>query len=120
MSTGVTALDHPDPKPSRLRANRLRITQWIAAIEGVLVLVGAIPHLVVYLLAIVATGFYVAVGRNYTSPTARSLTWIFAGSQLLTVLVPIILFFAKTIAIIAIVGLAVVGLLILFTDRGKT
>ena len=120
MSTGVTALDHPDPKPSRLRANRLRITLWIGAIEGVLVLVGAIPHLVVYLLAIVATGFYVAVGRNYTSPTARSLTWIFAGSQLLTVLVPIILFFAKTIAIIVIVGLAVVGLLILFTDRGKT
>ena len=120
MSSGATALEQPNPKPSRLRANRLRITLWIAAIEGVLVLVGAIPHLVVYLLAIVATGFYIVIGRNYTSQTAHSLTWIFAGSQLLTVLVPIVLFFAKTIAIIAIVALAVVGLFILFTDRGKT
>ena len=120
MSSGATVLDHPNSKPPRLRANRLRITLWIAAIEGVLVLVGAIPHLAVYLLAIVATGFYVVVGRNYNSPTAHSLTWIFAASQLLVVIVPVFLFFAKTVAIVAIVALAVVGLFILFSDRGKT
>jgi len=117
MSSSSTVLDHPGSKPSKLRANRLKITLWIAAIEGVLVLVGVIPHLAVYLLAIVAIAFFAVWGRKFTSPTAKNLTWIFASSQLLAVLVPAVLFVAKWIAITAIIVVAVVGLVVLFTDR---
>jgi hypothetical protein len=120
MSSSPTVIDHGSSRPGRwLRANRVRITLWVGAIEGVLVLIGALPHLAVYLLAIVAIGFYALVGRKYTSPSARNLTWIFATSQLIAVLVPAVLHVAKWIAITAIIVVAVVGLVLLFTDRDK-
>jgi len=118
MSSTPTVIDHGSPKSQRyLRAHRVRITLWIGVIEGILVLFGVLPHLAVYLLAIVAVGFYVLVGRKYTSPTARDLTWVFATSQLLAVLVPALLFAFKWLAIAAIIGAAVVGLVLLFSDR---
>jgi hypothetical protein len=120
MASRATVLDHPGSKPSRyLRANRIKIALWIAVLEGILTLLGAIPHIAIYVLAVAAIGFYIAVGRKYTSPTARQLIWIFAASQLLAVLVPIVLFVAKWIAIVAIVVIAVGGLVILFADREK-
>ena len=66
-----------------LRVHRYRITLWIAAIEGLLVLLHVIPHIAVYVLAIVALAFWVLAARNYSSTTARQLSWIFAASQCL-------------------------------------
>ncbi len=120
MSSTPSVLDHRSSKPERwLRANRLKLTLWIGAIEGILTLIGAIPHLAIYLLAIVAIAFYALVGRKYSSATARHLTWIFAASQLIAVLVPGVLFFAKWIAVTAIVIVAVLGLILLFAERDK-
>jgi hypothetical protein len=116
----TSALDHPPSKPARyLREHRLRLTIWIGAIEGFLVLIGVIDHLVVYVLAAVAILWYFTMGRRYTSPTARNLSWIFAASQAVAVLVPAVLHVAKWLAITAVVVAAAIGLVILFTEREK-
>src|SRR5436309_13715495 len=100
-----------------LRRNRIKITLVIAVVEGLLVLVGVIPHLAVYVLAAVAIAFWAGAGRNYKSNLGRQLSWIFAASQAAAVLVPIVWFLAKTAAIIAIAIIAVVALIYLFTER---
>ena len=87
MSSGANALDQPGSKPSRyLREHRLRLTIWIGAGEGLLTLLGLIPHLAVYILAAVAIGFWVVAGRKYESATARHLAWIFAALCAVTTL----------------------------------
>jgi FtsH-binding integral membrane protein len=100
-----------------LRQNRIKIALWIAVAEGLLILIGVIPHWLVYGLAAVSIGFWALVGRNYKSASARNLSWIFAASQAACVLVPIVWFLAKTAAIVAIAVIAVVALIYLFTER---
>ncbi len=102
-----------------LRDHRYRITLWIAAPEGLLVFLHVIPHLVIYILAVVAMVFWLTAARTYRSNTARQVSWIFAASQALAVLVPILLFFAKWIAILSITALAVIALVFLFTERER-
>ena len=50
-----------------------------------------IPHVAVYVLAIGALAFWVLAARNYSSTTARQLSWILAASQCWCVLVPLLL-----------------------------
>jgi hypothetical protein len=108
-------------KPARyLRAHRFKLTFWIAAIEGLLVFVHVIPHLAMYVLAVVAIGLGITVARRYRSPTARNASWIFASSQALAVLIPVMLFFAKWFAVGAIGVIAVIALVILFAERRHT
>ncbi|HEY4347242.1 MAG TPA: hypothetical protein VGM80_06595 [Gaiellaceae bacterium] len=120
MAAQANVLDRPASKPAQyLRDHRLRITAWIGAGEGLLTLLHVIPHLAVYILAIAAVAFYITTARNYTSSTARQLTWIFAASQALAVLVPIVLHIAETVAVIAIAIIAAVALVFLFAERKK-
>ena len=100
-----------------LRHNRIKIALWVAVAEGLLTLVGVIPHWVVYGLAVVAIAFWAAAGRNYKSNLARQVSWIFAASQAAAVLVPILWFVAKWAAISVIAVVAVVALVYLFTER---
>lgn len=82
-------------------------------------LFGTVAHVAVYILAVVAIGFYVATGRNYTSPTARQLTWIFAASQAVAVLVPVVYHFVKFTVELAVVIVAIVGLGFLFWEHRR-
>ncbi|MBV8081145.1 MAG: hypothetical protein JO186_12320 [Actinobacteria bacterium] len=100
-----------------LRRRRIRIALWIAVIEGLLTVVHALPHIVLYVLAVVAIAFYVTAGRHYKSTFGRQLAWIFAASQALAVLVPIVWFAAKWAAILAIALIAVAALVFLFMER---
>jgi hypothetical protein len=122
MGANANVLEGRQPsRPARyLHEHRLRITFWIAAIEGLLVIVGVIPHLAIYVLAVAAVVFWAFLARNYRSPVARNLSWIFAASQALVVLVPVLWFVAKWIAILAIAIIAIGALVILFTDRPST
>jgi hypothetical protein len=119
MGANANVLEGRAPsRPARyLREHRFKITLWTAAIEGLLVFVHVIPHLVVYVLAVAAIVFWAGMARRYRSPLARNLSWIFASSQALAVLIPIVLFVAKWIAVGAIALLAVGALIILFADR---
>ena len=103
-----------------LRHNRIKIALWIAVAEGLLTLIGVIPHWLIYVLAAVAIAFWAGAGRNYKSNIARQLSWIFATSQAAAVLVPIVWFVAKWAAITAIAVVAVVALVYLFTERDHT
>jgi hypothetical protein len=120
MSSSPNIVNQALSRPSQfLRTHRVRISLWTAVIEGLLVVVGVLPHLVVYILAVVAIAFWVSAGRSFKSGLGRQGAWIFAASQALAVLVPIFLFIAKTIAIFAIAIAAVVALIYLFMDRNR-
>jgi FtsH-binding integral membrane protein len=100
-----------------LRQNRIKVALWIAVAEGLLTLIGVIPHWLVYVLAAVAIAFWAGAGRNYSSNLGRQLSWVFAASQAAAVLVPIVWILAKTAAIVAIAIIAAVALIYLFTER---
>jgi len=116
VADAAPSLTHPG---GYLRQHRVRLAIWIAVAEGILVLTGILPNVAVYVLAIVALLFYVAVARNYQSTTAREAAWIFAASQVLTVLVPIVWHVTKLVAEVAVIVLAVAGLVFLFTEHNR-
>ena len=112
------AIDHGSSRHGRwLRGRRLRLTLWIAAVEGLLYLVGALHLWAAVVLALIALAFYWFVGRSSRSYTVRQASWIFAASQLLVLCVPLALGLVKALAIGLIAIAAVVGLFLLFSER---
>jgi drug/metabolite transporter (DMT)-like permease len=105
------------PLGRRLERNRLRIALGVAAVEGVLVLAGAIRWWAVALVALVAVGVYWTVGREHRRPDVRTATWIAAVSQLTVVLVPVVATVAVALAVVLIVLLAGGALAVLQLDR---
>jgi hypothetical protein len=101
-----------------LRERRLRITLWVAVIEG---LIAAFSHDIgrwtILVMAVIVLAFYIAAGRQMKWDVARELSWIAAASQVLAILVVIFAFILKLIAIVAIVGLALIALFYLFSDH---
>ena len=92
-----------------LRERRLRLAAWIALLEAMLVVAHVIPKLSALLAAAALFLFYVFIGRTMRSDAVRHASWIAATSQVLVALVPVLLI---------VVGiLAVVALVVLFTDR---
>ncbi len=101
----------------RLRENRLRIALIVALVEGILVLLGSIGWWVVLLLAIAAVVLYVTRGRTARREAIRTLSWIFAVSQVAVVLVPVLALVLTAFAVVALVLIAVVALVVLLRDR---
>jgi hypothetical protein len=103
-----------------LKQHRLRITLWIAAAEGLLVIVHVLPKYAVYALCAIALVFWFAVARNYKSSLARQSGWILAASQSVAVLVPIVWQVTKLfVAIAIVVVVAAAALYFLFAERDK-
>jgi hypothetical protein len=106
------------PGPGGFLAERkMRLSLGIAVAEGILVIAEVIPKWAVYVVAIAAVGYWVIWGRNYKSPMVRQASWIFAASQVLVLLVPILFAFVKTLAYVVLAILAVLALVFLFTER---
>lgn len=101
----------------RLRHNRLKVALGIAALEGILVLAGAIPWWLVVLAAGGALVAYVAWGRAHESPDVRVVTWTAAVSQLAVVLVPVLAGALVVLAAVVVVVLAALALAALVLDR---
>lgn len=117
---GSHAIEHGSTRSGRwLRAKRSRITLWIAAIEGLLYLLGVLSWWVVAALAAIGVLFYLYAGRTSRSDLVRQASWVFAISQLLVLVVPIAFWFVKALAIGVVVLLAIAGLIYLFTERPK-
>jgi hypothetical protein len=112
-------VDHGSSRPGRwLRANRVKIALWIAALEAILVAVfHSTSRWTVIGLAIIAGALYFFAGRNSRSDTFRHITWIFVASQLLAVVAAIFAFVVFWAAIIAVAIFAVIALYFVFTDR---
>jgi hypothetical protein len=116
---GGPVLEHGTTKSGRwLRANRVKIAIWIAVAEGLLIIVGALPRLPSIFLAIVIVGLYFWLGRRVTWDAGRHAFWIAAASQALVALIPILVIVVGTFALIAVGFIAVIALILLFTDRG--
>jgi hypothetical protein len=115
---GAQAIEHRSTSSSRwLRARRLRITLWVAAVEGLLYIVHVLHWWEAVVLAAIAVGAWWSSGRNSRSDLLRQASWIFAASQLLVLCVPIALTIFKWIAIGVVSILAVVGLFLLFSRK---
>jgi hypothetical protein len=115
---GGPVLDHGTTKSGRwLRANRIKLAIWIAVAEGLLIIVGALPRLPTMFLAIVIVGLYFWLGRRVTFDTGRQVFWVAAASQALVALIPILVIVVGTFALIAIGFIAVIALILLFSDR---
>lgn len=115
---GVHAIDHGSTRGGRwLRERRVRITLWVAAIEGLLYLFHALHWWTAVVLAAVAVLFWWYAGRQSRSDLVRQAAWIFAASQLLVLCVPLALAVVKAIAIAVIALLAIAAVIFLFTER---
>ena len=101
----------------RVRQNRVKVALAIAALEGVLVLAGAIPWWFVVLLALAALAVYAGWGREHRSPEVRVGTWTLAVSQLLVVVVPLAAGLLVVLAAVVVVLLACLALAGLLLDR---
>lgn len=101
----------------RLQRNRLKVAIAVAALEGLLVLVGAVSWWVVVLLAIGAVVLYAQVGRDHRNPDVVNGTWVLAVAQLLVVVVPVLAAIAVALAAILVVAFAALALAALILDR---
>jgi hypothetical protein len=101
----------------RLRTTRYRVALAVAALEGILVLAGAIPWWLVVAAAVGAVAAYVAWGREHASPDVRIVTWTAAVSQLVVVLVPVFAAALVALAVVVVVVLAALFLAALLLDR---
>jgi len=116
MST--QALEHGSSRSGRwLREHRLRVTLWIAAIEGLLYLVHVLHWWEAVVLAAIGVGIWWTGGRNSRLDFFRQASWVFAASQLLVLCVPIAWQIFKWIAIGVVSILAVIGLFLVFRRK---
>jgi hypothetical protein len=112
-------LEHgTSPSGRWLRVHRIRIAIWIAVVEGLLVLLGAIPKIPAIVIALAVVAVYFWQGRHIKNDTSRQVAWIAGASQALVALVPVLAIVVGTLALIAVAFIAVIALILLFTDRG--
>ena len=117
LGTGPV-VEHRSTRTGRwLRARRVRIALWIAAIEGLLVVVHAISWwAAITIAALVIVGWF-GLANRLRSDAGRQAAWIAAASQSLVVLVPILVKIVGALALIAVGLLAAVALVLLFSSR---
>jgi hypothetical protein len=110
--------EHRSGKAGRwLRSHRVRVSLWIALVEGILVAFDVIPWWLAVLVAAGAILFYFWAGRDLPSYAARQASWIVAASQALVALVPVLVAVVGTLALVAVGIIAVLALIALFSER---
>ena len=117
VESGQLVAHGSTPLSRWLRAKRLRIAAWIAVVEGLLVLIHAVPRIPSLILAAAIILFYFGFGRQLRSDPLRQVSWIAAASQTLVILIPVLAVLIGGLAVIALVALAIVALFLLLQDR---
>ena len=113
-------IEHQSSRTGRwLRARRVRISLWIAVIEGLVVAFEKdFSRWTVIVLAVPLLALYLVWGRTVSSDTARQITWIAAASQALAVVVVVLSFIIAWLALVIAGIFAAIALLFLLVDRG--
>jgi hypothetical protein len=102
---------------SWIRERRLRLALLIGLVETVFVVWGGLGWFWVLALAAAAVALYVFVARGARYQSLREVAWIFAASQLIAVIVPVLWAVAKFFAIVILVLMAGLLLVMLLMDR---
>ena len=111
-------LEHGTTRSGRwLRRYRTRIAFWVAVVEALLLVFGAIDRWGALLVAVLVIAAYFVIGPRVRSPLGRDVLWTGAVSQALVALVPILVIVLGTLTLVAVGILAVVALIVLFGDR---
>jgi hypothetical protein len=111
-------LEHRTTRGGRwLRERRIRFALWAALIEGLLIVVGAIPLGVAIVVAAAVVIGYFFLRDRITSDTARQTFWIAAASQAVVVTVPVVLAVATVAALVVLAFIGLAALLVLLGDR---
>ena len=100
-----------------LRERRLRIALLIGLAESLLVVLGGLGWFWVLAFAVAAVVLYAFVARGTRLRALRDVAWIFAASQLIAVIVPVLWEVAKVFAIVILVLMAAALLAMLLLDR---
>jgi hypothetical protein len=113
-------IEHQSSRTGRwLRARRVRISLWIAVIEGLVVAFEKdFSRWTVIIVAVPLLALYLVWGRNATSDTMRQISWIAASSQALAVVVVVLSFIIAWLALVIAGIFAAIALLFLLVDRG--
>lgn len=115
---GTQAIEHGSSRGGRwLQDRRIRIVLAIAAVEGILYLLGVLSWWFVVLLAAVGLLLWAYSGRTSGSHLVRQATWIFAASQVMVLLVPLAFWVLKAAAIGLVALIAIAALVILLRTR---
>jgi len=93
------------------------IAVWIAVIEGLLLVVHAIPRLLTLAIAVLIVLVFFWLGHRLRPGALRDVAWIAAVSQAFVMLIPILAIVVGTLAFVAVGILAVLALVLLFTSR---
>lgn len=86
-------------------------------IEGVLIVVGAIPWGLALVIAAAVVIGYFALRDRLGSHAARQAAWIAAASQAVVAIVPVLLAVATLLAFIVLAVIGVIALIVLLGDR---
>jgi hypothetical protein len=100
-----------------LRERRVAIAVWIAVIEGLLLIVHAIPRLPTLAIAVLVVVAFFWLGHRLRPGALKDIAWIAAVSQAFVMLIPILAIVVGTLAFVAVGILAVLALVLLFTSR---
>jgi hypothetical protein len=100
-----------------LRERRVAIAVWIAVIEGLLLIVHAIPRLLTLVIAVVVVAGFLWLGHRLRPGVLRDVAGIAAVSQAFVMLIPILAIVVGTLALVAVGILAALALILLFTTR---
>jgi hypothetical protein len=100
-----------------LRERRLRLALLIGLVETVFVVWGGLGWFWVLALAAAAVALYIYVARGARFHSLREIAWIFAASQLIGVIVPVLWEVAKFFAVVILVLMAALLLVMLLMDR---
>jgi hypothetical protein len=93
------------------------IAVWIAVIEGLLLIVHAIPRLLTLAIAVLVVVAFFWLGHRLRPGALKDIAWIAAVSQAFVMLIPILAIVVGTLAFVAVGILAVLALVLLFTSR---
>lgn len=119
MASGTPGvLEHRTTRGGRwLRERRIRLALWIALIEGLLIVVDAIPwSLAIVVAAAIVLGYFVLRDR-ITSDSVRQGFWVAAASQAVVATVPVVLAVATVAALVVVALIGIAALLVLLGDR---
>ena len=111
-------IEHRQSRVGRwLRERRVAIAVWIAVLEGLLLIVHALPRLLTLAIAVAVVVVFFWLGHRLRPGPVRDVAWIAAVSQAFVMLVPILAIVVGTLALVAVGILAILALALLFTSR---